>query len=168
LRGDDAVGVVVANRLRDWQSSGRDAGDAPSHLLAGAGEKPAGAASGVFNDALFVNGGSAPENVLGEVKAFQPDVIVFIDAAVMGRERGAVRLIDTRQEKISGISFCTHSLPLTIIADYIRQSLDCEIYVIGIEPGDMGFRPDCALSPPVAAAADEVVDAIVDASLPPA
>ena len=136
LRGDDAVGVVIVKRLAE---------------LAKSGECPR---------FLFINGGSAPENVLGEIRAFQPEIIVFIDAAILGREPGTVRLIDTRREKISGVSFCTHSLPLTIIADYIRQTVPCEILVIGIEPGDMGFRPDCVLTAPVAQAAETVINNI--------
>lgn len=148
LRGDDAVGVVIVERLSALQSSS--------------------SRSDAISNFLFINGGSAPENILGEIKAFQPEVVVFIDAIVIGNDddekspAGTVRLINTNKEKISGISFCTHSLPLTIIADYIRQSISCEIFVIGIEPGDMGFRPDCALTPPVAEAAKEVIEVIVN------
>ena len=136
LRGDDAVGVVIVKRLAELAKT-----DACSRCL-------------------FINGGSAPENVLGEIRNFQPEIIVFIDAAILGEAPGTVKLIDTRREKISGVSFCTHSLPLTIIANYIRQAVPCEIFVIGIEPVDMDFRPDCVLSPPVAQAAAEVVDSI--------
>jgi hydrogenase maturation protease HycI len=136
LRGDDAVGVVIVNRLAELSKSA----DCPRFL--------------------FLNGGSAPENILGEIRAFQPGTIVFIDAAILGGEPGTVKLIDTRREKISGVSFCTHSLPLTIIADYIRQTVPCEIFVIGIEPVDMNFRPDCALTPPVAQAAADIIRCI--------
>jgi len=138
LRGDDAVGVVIINRLSEFAKTTK---------------------SSRF---LFLNGGSAPENILGEIRAFQPEIIVFIDAAILGGEPGTLRIIDTRREKISGVSFCTHSLPLTIIAEYIRQTVPCEIFIIGIEPCDMGFSPDCALTPSVARAADEVVEAIAD------
>ena len=116
--------------------------------------------SAVIPRFLFINGGSAPENILGEIRTFQPEAVVFIDAAILGCAPGTIQIIDTRREKISGVSFCTHSLPLTIVANYIRQTVPCEIFVIGIEPGDMNFRPDCALTPPVAQAADEVVEAI--------
>ena len=138
LRGDDAVGVVIINRLAEMATSA----GCPRFL--------------------FINGGSAPENILGEIRAFQPEIVVFIDAAVLGGAPGTIQVIDTSLEKISGISFCTHSLPLTIVADYIRQIISCEIFVIGIEPGDMNFRPDCALTPPVAQAADEVVKTAAD------
>jgi len=136
LRGDDAVGVVVIKRLAEI------------------------AKTADCSRFLFINGGSAPENILGEIRVFQPEIIVFIDAAVLGGAPGTVRVIDASREKISGISFCTHSLPLTIIADYIRQAIPCEIFVIGIEPGDMNFRPDCVLTPPVAQAATEIVEAV--------
>ena len=136
VRGDDAVGVVIINRLVEL------------------------AASASCTSCLFINGGNAPENVLGEIRSFQPEIVVFIDAAVIGGAPGAVRVIDTSLEKISGVSFCTHSLPLTIIADYIRKAVPCEIFVIGIEPGDMNFRPDCVLTPSVAQAAAEVIETI--------
>jgi len=138
LRGDDAAGVVIVNRLAEMAKTV----DCPRFL--------------------FINGGSAPENILGEIRAFQPEVIVFIDAAILGGAPGTVRVIDTSLEKISGISFCTHSLPLTIIADYIRQSISCEIFVIGIEPGDMNFRADCVLTPPVTQAVEAVIKDIVN------
>jgi len=136
LRGDDAAGVVIINRLAELAK----AADCPRFL--------------------FINGGSAPENILGEIRAFRPEVVVFIDAAVLGGAPGTIQVIDTSREKISGISFCTHSLPLTIVADYIRQIIPCEIFVVGIEPGDMNFRADRALTPPVAQAAAEVVEAV--------
>ena len=144
--------MVIVNRLSALQSSS----DRPDS----------------FSNFLFINGGCAPENILGEIKVFQPEAIIFIDAAIIGNngensedgacKPGTVRIIDTSKEKISGISFCTHSLPLAIIADYIRQSISCEIFVIGIEPEDMDFRPDCTLTPLVAGAAAEVVETIVN------
>jgi hydrogenase maturation protease HycI len=136
LRGDDAAGVVIINRLAELA-------------------KTAGCPR-----FLFINGGSAPENVLGQIRAFQPELIVFIDAALFDCAPGTIQVIDTRREKISGVSFCTHSLPLTIVANYIRQTVPCEIFIIGIEPSDMNFRPDSTLTPPVAQAAEEVITAV--------
>ena len=136
LRGDDAVGVVIINRLAELAKSANSA------------------------SFLFINGGNAPENVLGEIRTFHPGLIVFIDAAILGGVPGTVKIFDTSKEKISGISFCTHALPLPIIAGYIQKAVPCEIFVIGIEPDDMSFSPDCVLTPSVAQAAEEVVQAI--------
>ena len=154
LRGDDAAGVVIINQLAELSQSARMCRDA-MHCVSTAATK-----SAVIPRFLFINGGSAPENILGEIRTFQPEAVVFIDAAILGCAPGTIQIIDTRREKISGVSFCTHSLPLTIVANYIRQTVPCEIFVIGIEPGDMNFRPDCALTPPVAQAAAEIVEAI--------
>jgi len=136
FRGDDAVGVVIVNRLAELTN--------PDCSLR----------------FLFINGGCAPENILGEIRAFQPETIVFIDAAVLGEPPGTVQLLDTRDVKIAGISFCTHTLPLPIIADYIQRAVPCRIILICVEPENMEFRPDCELAPSVAKAADEVVQAI--------
>ena len=138
LRGDDAVGVIIINRLAELAKSA----DCPRFL--------------------FINGGSAPENILGEIREFRPEIIVFIDAAVLGCEPGTIKVIDTSREKITGISFCTHTLPLAIIANYIKQAIPCEIFVIGIEPGDMSLRLDFGLTQPVAQAAEEVIKAVAD------
>ena len=158
MRGDDAVGVAIINRLsRNEQSSDsflNDEGN-ESALQNRIVEK-----TDAHSRFRFINGGSAPENVLGEIKTFRPDALVFIDAVVSNRPAGTVSFIDTGNEKISGISFCTHSLPLTIIANYLRQTVPCEIFVIGIEPEDLNFRADCVLTESVACAADEIVDAI--------
>ena len=136
LRGDDAVGMVIVNRLAELANSA----GCPRFL--------------------FINGGSAPENFLGEIREFQPEMVVFIDAAVLGATPGTVKVIDTSREKITGISFCTHTLPLAIIAGYIQQTVPCEIFVIGIEPVDISFNPDYVLTQPVAQAAEEVFQAI--------
>jgi hydrogenase 3 maturation protease len=136
LRGDDAVGVVIVNRPAELAKA------AECHCF------------------LFINGGSAPENILGEIRTFQPEIVVFIDAAVLGGTPGTVKLIDTSREKITGISFCTHTLPLAIVADYLRQAVSCEIFVIGIEPGNTDFNADSVLTPFVARAGDELVEGI--------
>ena len=138
LRGDDAVGVVIINRLKELEKSAD------------------------CTRFMFINGGNAPENVLGEIRKFKPEVVVFVDAAVLGETPGTVQIFDTSQKRISGISFCTHTLPLTIVANYIRKTVPCEIFAIGIEPVDMNFRSDCALTPPVNQAAEELVQAIAD------
>ena len=160
IRGDDAVGVVIINRLEELSRISREDYTAGTQMVKAVHESPLGAKDADNPRCIFINGGSAPENILGEIRKFHPEIIVFIDAALLGCAPGTVRVIDTRREKISGVSFCTHSLPLAIIANYIRQTVPCEIYVIGIEPGEMNFRPDCTLTPHVAQAAEEIVEAV--------
>jgi len=86
-------------------------------------------------------GNTAPENLTGEIKKFCPTHIIIIDAADGQKEAGAVTLIDP--DKTGGIPFCTHQLPLKIIADYLVKSLRCKVIVIGIQPKafDFGASP---------------------------
>jgi len=65
LRGDDAVGPLVASSLAD---------------LAGR--------------AQAFNGDVAPENQTGAIKQFNPGLVLLVDALDMGLEPGEARLID--------------------------------------------------------------------------
>lgn len=82
-------------------------------------------------------GETAPENLTGEIKKFKPTHVVMIDAADFGRKSGEVVLIDA--SKIEGISFSTHRLPATIIAEYLIGSLGCQVVIIGIQPKSLVF-----------------------------
>ena len=98
-------------------------------------------------------GGTAPENLTGEILRFQPSHILLVDAADLGLKPGTVKLI--KPEAIGGVSFSTHVLPLKILADYLSQSLPCpacnaehnmagrQVMVLGIQPGrtDFGMAP---------------------------
>lgn len=109
LRCDDAAGMIFAFRLEELVKS---------------------------EDLLVIGGGSAPENFTGVIKKFRPDVLFIVDAAFMGKQTGAVSLLDARQ--IEGISFSTHMLPLPLMLDYLESESGCETVIIGIEPENTG------------------------------
>ena len=107
LRGDDVAGILAAQRI------GRFAKKTKPELE------------------VFI-GATAPENLTGEIKRFRPTHLIIIDSADLESQPGHVALI--APENISGTTFCTHSLPLKIIIDYLRQTFDFELIVIGIQP----------------------------------
>ena len=74
----------------------------------------------------------------------------------MGEAPGTVRLIDAAD--IGGVSFGTHALPLTVLADYVAREIGCRVTVIGIQPSTIEFGE--ILSPAVSAAVDEVSRAL--------
>ncbi len=114
LRGDDAAGTLVAFELS--KSCPKNA------------RKP------IFK--VFF-GDTAPENLTGEIKKFKPTSLIIIDSADTGKKAGEIVLI--KPEETAGISFCTHQLPLKIMADYLVQSIDCRILIIGIQPKGLDF-----------------------------
>lgn len=132
LRRDDAAGMEVCERLRP--------------------------ALGARNDTLIVNGGPAPENCVGQLRAFAPDRVVVIDAARMGRPPGTLRRIDPSDSDGWGAS--SHTLPLPMFCRYLEQTLGCDVTLLGIEPADTSFGE--GLSPAVSeAVAHAVAEALV-------
>jgi hydrogenase maturation protease HycI len=91
---------------------------------------------GSHPDRLVVDGGAAPENVTGLLRRFRPDVVVLVDAAAMSERPGAVRWLE--RGCALGCSASTHTLPLGMLATYLRESLGCDVRLLGIQPEVIG------------------------------
>jgi hydrogenase 3 maturation protease len=126
LYGDDAAGILVVRQLR--------------------------AALGAQPDILVIETGSVPENFTAPLRRFQPDLVVMIDAAQMGEPPGTVRWIEWAD--VEGFSASTHHLPPTAMASYLKSELGCQMVLLGIQVGDIGF--DRPLTDAVRMAVDEV------------
>ena len=132
LCGDDAVGMQIARMLRP--------------LLA------------QQDRLLVVEAGPAPENFTAVLRRFQPDLVLLLDSALMQEEPGSVRWLNWQETE--GVSASTHTLPLHILASYLTAELGCAMALIGIQP-QQTFA-DAPLTPPVQAAAENVVGALAD------
>ena len=87
---------------------------------------------------LCLTGGNAPENVTGPLIAFDPTAAVFVDVADLGREPGAVELVAA--EAIGGVSFSSHTLPLTLTIAYLSGALAATgFYLVAIQPASVLF-----------------------------
>ena len=115
LRGDDAAGVLVAQALQERR----------------VGKK-------LEKKCKIFIGGTAPENLTGEIKKFQPTHLLILDAADVGLKKGAVHVIDPKE--ISGMSASTHKLPMKVFVDYLTHFTGCETLIIGIQPGSLEFN----------------------------
>lgn len=128
LRGDDSVGLVVARTLlaaKRYQSK---------------------------SNVLILEGGPTPENLTGKLRAFQPDMVLFIDAAHFDETPGTVQWIPV--DSIDGMSASSHSLPLSMLASYIALEFGCEVHVLGIQPAQNEIGTQLSL--PVRSAVDEI------------
>jgi hydrogenase 3 maturation protease len=109
LRGDDVAGLLVVEELKK-----------------------------IKNLRLKVFFGStAPENLTGEIIKYKPTHIIIVDSTDMGQKAGSIMLIDP--EKVGGVSFSSHMLPVKMMVDYLLESLKCEIIIIGIQPKVLVF-----------------------------
>ena len=141
LRGDDAAGSAVASALRARVD----------------GQRPV----------LVIDAGPAPENFVGPLRRFRPDLVLLIDSAQMDESPGAIRWLapaccwrGLAWEDIGGLGASTHTLPLHVLAEYLTEELGCRVALIGIQPA--GTSLGAPLSPPVQAAVDELAQALAD------
>jgi len=81
---------------------------------------------------LLIAGSSAPENFTGVIKDFAPDRLIMIDAAHLGLLPGETQMVQACD--ISGVSFSTHMLPLSVMLRYLESEAGCEVTFIGIQP----------------------------------
>ncbi|CAG0959250.1 partial hydrogenase 3 maturation protease, partial [Gammaproteobacteria bacterium] len=105
---------------------------------------------------LVIEAGAAPEAFTGQLRRFDPDLVIMIDAAQLDQPPGAIRAIEW-QDTI-GLSASTHTLPLNVIAQYLVSELGCDVIVIGLQPEANAF--DTPLSPLVRRAVDELIDGL--------
>lgn len=111
LRGDDAVGVEIARRLRrrisnpNWQ---------------------------------VIEAGPAPENFTSALRQHQPKLILIIDAAQMESPPGTIRWLTPAE--LSALPASTHALPLDLFSRFIQQELGCQVALIGIQPQQTDFQ----------------------------
>ena len=114
LRGDDIAGILAAQQI----------------------EKNTKGKSVIPQLQVFI-GETAPENLTGAIKKFQPTHLIIIDAAELNKEPGHIEIMEP--ETIGGTSFCTHSLPLKIIIGYLLESFKFQAIIIGIQPKTLTF-----------------------------
>lgn len=135
LRADDAAGELVLEKLKALP----------------------GVASAKPEVRLFF-GETAPENLTGEIRKFNPSHIIIIDSADMGQKPGSVELIPL--ENIGGISFSTHRIPTKVMVDYLLNLLKCDVTMIGIQPKSVSFGE--AVSEEVKHSADQIAALLND------
>ena len=105
MRADDAAGIEIVRRLRRGLRSPR---------------------------VLLVEGGVAPENFTAEIRRFEPSHILLVDATDFGAEPGEVILAEP--EAIAGQPISTHTMPLSLLANYLREQTGAKVILLGIQP----------------------------------
>ena len=86
-----------------------------------------------------------PENAVGALRRFNPNLVILLDAADFGGLPGEIRWIDPQDT--SGFSASSHSLPFSVLAGYLTREFNCDVGLLGIQPSSLDF--DAGLSSPV-------------------
>lgn len=107
---------------------------------------------------MVIDAGPAPENVLGLLRRFGPDVTLFLDATEMGRLPGSICFLQPGETIELGVS--THTISPAMLAEFLEESIGCRVALVGIQPANNAFGSP--LSPFAEAAADEVLAGLTD------
>lgn len=109
-----------------------------------------------------IEAGTAPANCFGLLKRWHPDLIIFVDAADMGVEPGGVCWLNWH-DVITGTG-STHHFSLKVMAEYLSREVGCPVSLLGIQPADTAVA--ASLSPPVALAVQQTVQALIQVLSP--
>lgn len=112
---------------------------------------------------IVINGCASPENFTGEIKRFEPDNLIIIDAADFSGAPGSVRIIDLKD--ITGATFSSHMLPVRIMAEYLEKETGCKTFLIGIQPESVLYGD--VLSFPVSRTVKEIIKIALECILRP-
>jgi len=105
IRGDDALGVEVARRLREMKLRG----------------------------VLVVEAEATPENFTGVIRSFDPSHVIIVDAAHFGGKPGDV-VITAEASSLGGVTFSTHHTPLSLFAKFVETSIGASVIFVGVQP----------------------------------
>ncbi|WP_048149843.1 hydrogenase 3 maturation endopeptidase HyCI [Palaeococcus ferrophilus] len=105
IRGDDAVGVIMAERLRESLNNPK---------------------------VVVLNCGEMPESYAGKIVRENPSHVLFVDAVHFGGRPGEVVLADP--EGTLGEAMSTHGMPLRLLARYIRENTSAKLLLLGVQP----------------------------------
>lgn len=103
----------------------------------------------------IINAQSVFENHVSSIIDLKPDKLVIIDAAFFDGKDGEAKILDEKNLK-SYKMFSTHTLPLNIFLDFIREELkNIDIVIVGIQAKTMDYKE--GLSFEVKKTCDEII-----------
>ena len=104
-----------------------------------------------------IDAGTTPENWTGVVARLNPDTIIIVDAISFDGRPGETRIFkgdDLRTGKIS-----THDVSPKLLIEYLKESTNADIYILGIKPESNEFGKGLSLS--VKMSLDDVAKALI-------
>ena len=104
-RGDDAAGLLFCRELKKRMD---------------------------FHASNFIEAKTNPENHLERILEMHPELVVFIDAAEVGKAPGDMGWIAPEDLDTARIS--THAFNITMVEEYLKANQSLEVKYFGIRP----------------------------------
>lgn len=74
---------------------------------------------------------TVPESYTGSIRSYKPTHVVLLDAANFGGAPGEARIVSPKA--IVNTSVSTHSLPLHVFIEYVKQTICEKVTLVGIQ-----------------------------------
>lgn len=104
---------------------------------------------------ICIEAGENPENYIGQIIKLNPDNMILIDAAELGKSPGSIDLINVDDIDEAGCS--THTMSLKYLIHSIKDEIILKkIIIIGIQPENIDYK--IKLSEKVNEAKDILID----------
>ncbi len=159
LRGDDAAGVRLAERLQAALLTPAGGEGAPrDEQPVSCGQVPSPAHPFIFL------AGDVPENYAVKVADLRPEVVLLLDAAAMGLAPGSCRLL--RAEELPPVPGVTHRPSLEMFAAFVRLDCGAETYLLGIQPNLAHVGIGDPMSPEVETALEALEPILIEVLSP--
>ena len=88
-------------------------------------------------DIFLENVGSVPEAFARPLAEFGAERVIMIDAADMRKPVGHVELVT--KDRIGGIALSTHSMPLSLLMQYLEDQTGGKTVILGVQPQNIMF-----------------------------
>jgi hydrogenase 3 maturation protease len=75
---------------------------------------------------------TVPESVTAQIRRFQPDQVILIDAADMGVRPGTIAVLKPGRIQANLVS--THVLPLSLVMKFIAKDSKTRVTLLGVQP----------------------------------
>ncbi len=127
MRGDDGAGSILAERFANSVND---------------------------EEWASVDGNVLPENYTSIIKRESPEKLYIVDICNLDKEAGSYYYVPL-EALIESYKFNTHSAPLKIFVDYLKEHVK-EIIMIGIQPKNINMFDE--LSPEVDNSINDIID----------
>ena len=82
--------------------------------------------------AEIIDAATVPENYIQTIIKKSPQNLIIIDAIDFGAKPGSIQVFET--EQLNSLVISTHTLSPRIFIDMIRQNIELDVYIIGVQP----------------------------------
>ncbi|UCF44353.1 MAG: hydrogenase maturation peptidase HycI [Planctomycetota bacterium] len=105
-----------------------------------------------------IDAGTVPENYIQSIIKKAPQNLLIIDAIDSGASPGDVRIF--KPEQLSSLVISTHTLSPRLLVDMVCQSIEVDVYFVGIQPEQTQLGQP--ITPQVKQAVQKLTDVLVE------